>query len=1373
MIHVFISYKREEQAIAEQVYQWLAGHGYRPWMDVHNIPAGAESWADEIEKGLQNADVVLGLMSRRSIASVNVKNEWDYTIVNGKKHATRLVLVKLDDCDVPLNYIRYNYIDWRKPDPFSHIQRALDHPAPDPADPTTAEEQAYLEWLYQTLNRILAAKIIFSDPTNPDPIRLYSDRARGAVDALFEKTAEFNPMYDAFGLDDLQEIPASEYADFAHAIKDFNGRLLLLGEPGAGKSITLLHEARVAVVQRLVDKRVPLPVFGNIAFWNAYDHDSWLPWLKSVTVNMLSDVADWLKRGDLIIFADGLDELGSTKPSDPTHPDGETFDPRLRFMEQLPPDNRVLVSCRVKDYAAIGAKIKLKGAVTLRPLSLAQITDFLRKMPPLLEAIQRDSRLREMVETPLLLSLFAAGYRDSDEDDLRELADLAASPGDLRDKIFERYVHDRYRHEANKYRLRREAVPYTLEEVYDRLGYVAVLNAVGGWGVEDNVLDDDYNGALDADFAAFALQLDLVRPLPDKEGLGFVHLRLRDYMAYTWGLMPPDNARLLTERELDTRLLILRMLERVPDERAVPALMEALNGRDRWVRRGAVRTLGQFNHPSIFQTLITALHDNDAGVRRSAVLALVQKGNESAIPHLIGLLEDPDGGVTAGVIVALAHFDNPDTRQLLTDMLISSTSKKGAADVLQQIGWTPTSVDEAIAYHLARKDWNAVTAIGLPALGGLIQALNSSTVKVRRAILKVIRDITTPANPDGQDVPLPSALLETIEPQWLDQLVLTLYDSDDTVRKRAASTLEQIGWTPTTIEQRAMYAIVQKDWEHVFASPNRNATLVQLLDTLGKANSATRTGILQAIRGLDNEVTLPVLLDALDDSRSLVKIGVIEALGHIKHQDAVHGLIRALDDENVAVQRAAILALGNSRTHHAVSALIERLNHSDSIIRQATATALGNIKNASAIQALTITLHDEVVDVRRVSANALGNFGEPSVVPILTTCLNDPSPKVRMAVLKALGKFNDPSIANALLPMLQDEHRQVRQQAVDALAVVGGASVVSYLLEMLHDLDEGIQKTAIGLLGKHKDPAIAPALIQMLDHTNTNVQSQAVVALGNIGDPIAIPALSRLLADPNTSLRRQVVTALQNIGTEEIVPALKIAARDENAKVHRRAQETLDKWFIKQSVSSAIEVLQKPDVTLRRTAVEKLGELRDADAIPALIQILKDPDSWMRNGAAWALGSIGHADAIPALIQTLRDDDSGVRYSAGQALKLIDTNAAIPALIEVFKEQDWRIRRDAAKTLIQLGEEALPALVEALSHRNTRVRANAAEVLGQIGNPSVVPALVEALRDKAKHGNGGRVCDSAATALEQIGTEEALEAVAAWEQTPIGKQRRP
>ncbi len=643
---VFISYKREDQAFAETLRVRLIAWGYTAWMDAYNIPAGAD-WPVEIEKGLAACHTIIAVMTPQAIESENVQNEWEWAIVYRK----RLIPLRLQPCKPPLNLIRKNYIDF-VPDQeagFVGLKTALEsEEAPVPPDPC----QEYLQTLYNRINTVLAWTIIKINPDKPrerKPIPLVSERTRGAVDALFEQQDPVDPMLAAFG------IPSQEWKsdDFRTAFEYFGGRVLLLGEPGAGKSITLLHFGRDAVVRRMQDPALPLPIWGLITTWNAEEQTPLAGWLANA-YGAPPDVARIVTEGRALLLLDGLDELGSERENPQTH---ERYDPRQRFMQIIPANNQIVVTCRVQDYEEIGEKIALKGAVTLQQLTDAQIRDYLSaEVPDLWEALKADEELRDVARTPLLLSLFAFAYKDQGNE-AAKLRDLRASPGDLRDTIFGEYVRERYEHEERKLKLRKppEKMPFTLDEIYEVLGFAAMV-ATGPthFGIrsieqQSEILEaffehyeETHGQAWEQDFADFAIRLHLLAP--KIYTFEFVHLMLQYHFAFIFSLLRLKDPRCYGMIDL----LIWAYhwspaiaLGTIGDQRAVEPLVLALTDHDTEIRSDAAEALGMLGCRQAVEPLFDALSDLDNDVREAAAKALGQIGDARAEGPLIQLLSEP------------------------------------------------------------------------------------------------------------------------------------------------------------------------------------------------------------------------------------------------------------------------------------------------------------------------------------------------------------------------------------------------------------------------------------------------------------------------------------------------------------------------------------------------------------------------------------------------------------------------------------------------------------------------------------------------------------------------------------------------------------
>src|SRR5580698_5900534 len=91
---VFVSYKRENQALVQDLVQALRGAGLDVWWD-QDIPTGAP-WEATIEHALHEAKVSIVAWSPAAVASENVKAEARWARNNG-----RLIQVFVEACEPP------------------------------------------------------------------------------------------------------------------------------------------------------------------------------------------------------------------------------------------------------------------------------------------------------------------------------------------------------------------------------------------------------------------------------------------------------------------------------------------------------------------------------------------------------------------------------------------------------------------------------------------------------------------------------------------------------------------------------------------------------------------------------------------------------------------------------------------------------------------------------------------------------------------------------------------------------------------------------------------------------------------------------------------------------------------------------------------------------------------------------------------------------------------------------------------------------------------------------------------------------------------------------------------------------------------------
>jgi hypothetical protein len=209
------------------------------------------------------------------------------------------------------------------------------------------------------------------------------------------------------------------------------GRLIVLGEPGAGKTMLLTR-----LVLDLLSRRQtgdPVPVLISLAGWNPVDQDlpTWLAARLIVDHPALAEPASpraaavsraralWDQRL-LLPILDGLDEL----------PEGTWSRAVTRLNDALAPRQGLVLASRMAAYRqavtptdpAAGLPVRVWGAtgVSLRPLAPDDVRAYLRRdaasqeaaarWAPVLATLGTSTPVARALTTPLLVSLARAIY---------------------------------------------------------------------------------------------------------------------------------------------------------------------------------------------------------------------------------------------------------------------------------------------------------------------------------------------------------------------------------------------------------------------------------------------------------------------------------------------------------------------------------------------------------------------------------------------------------------------------------------------------------------------------------------------------------------------------------------------------------------------------------------------------------------------------------------------------------------------------------------------------------------------------------------------------------------------------------------------------
>jgi hypothetical protein len=274
----------------------------------------------------------------------------------------------------------------------------------------------------------------------------------------------------AAGPEDLDG-EGSELVDVLASVP--TGRLVVLGEPGAGKTMLM-----VRLVLDLLGRRAgggPVPVLASAASWDPVHQDlrSWL------VVQLLTDYPALARRpptgteeatqaaallsSELILpVLDGLDEI-------PEQVRGAAI---RRINDALRPGQRLVVTCRTQQYQnAVRPKgdaevtLRAAAAIQLRPLDADTVRTYLcnaaagpvarSRWSPVLQLLGTKAPVGQALDTPLMVGLAHAIYNgqpDEMTDTFRDPAELCRPA--LNDRaaveswLFDAFIPAAYRHES-------------------------------------------------------------------------------------------------------------------------------------------------------------------------------------------------------------------------------------------------------------------------------------------------------------------------------------------------------------------------------------------------------------------------------------------------------------------------------------------------------------------------------------------------------------------------------------------------------------------------------------------------------------------------------------------------------------------------------------------------------------------------------------------------------------------------------------------------------------------------------------------------------------------------------------------------------------
>lgn len=248
---------------------------------------------------------------------------------------------------------------------------------------------------------------------------------------------------------DRTPLPIDSTPDaLAKAFYDNDKQLLILGDPGSGKTVLLLQLAQRLLDDAAADKMKAVPVVISLSSWAIKRQriEEWIvDELQRVGYGVSKNQAkEWVNTDSLVYLLDGLDEVAEDHRADCL----------TALNAFITPERQVVVCSRSEEYAALTRQLNVHNAVEVQPFQPGQFEAYLRQFIPyqetvdsLLQALRADADVWAEVQKPLFVNILISTYRDG------KTFDVASAQGDtlarVRLQVIEPYVTRQLQNVAN------------------------------------------------------------------------------------------------------------------------------------------------------------------------------------------------------------------------------------------------------------------------------------------------------------------------------------------------------------------------------------------------------------------------------------------------------------------------------------------------------------------------------------------------------------------------------------------------------------------------------------------------------------------------------------------------------------------------------------------------------------------------------------------------------------------------------------------------------------------------------------------------------------------------------------------------------------